>query len=224
MSFCDKCNVKVEENQSHCPLCGRCVNESLVGFDKPVGRFPDYTSFKRHRMHVSTVLLRILLVLVVATIGVNLLLDWGNFWCLYVVAGGVATCLGVLVPIRFRLTLASQTRLQTVAVALIIIVAEVFSKTFGWGVGYVIPFFMLSLIIVSAIMTIAKGYVEFDYVRPTIFLFVCSVLLYVLNRFVFFVPAWPALVAALASLVVILSFFMFRYKRTMKSLKKFYKY
>lgn len=221
MNFCDKCKVNIESGVHHCPLCGRSVDNTPN--ESNITRFPDYTKFYKHRLHITTVLARILVVLALLSVIINFIVPFTSFWSGYILACVFWVIIGVLIPTRYRMSLSAQTKFQIFGISAVVVVAEVLTNTFGWGVGYVIPFVLLAYAIVCSIMLIVKGYVNFDYFLPMAFIAFCSILLYVLNKFVFKLEIWPALLPLCLSLLVILFLFVFRFKRTIKCIKKYWK-
>lgn len=224
MAYCKKCDLTCEDNQRYCPLCGHCVNEKISEKENKDGIYPSYDAYKNSRMHVTNVLARLIIIGILASIAINFLIGNQTFWSIYVIVGGLSAIIGILIPIRHRLSLASQTKFHVASMIAIIIVCEVFTKTFGWGVGYVIPFFLLFELVLISIMSMAKGYLEFDYLRPLCFLIFCSVVFYILNRFIFNVVVWPSATALVGCLLMALILLVFRFKRTLKGLKKYYRF
>ena len=220
-NFCDRCKTTIDAGQAHCPLCGRCVNDNVI--DKHE-KYPNYKSFARSYFHIAGLLMRILLVLTSVAIIANLILDINNLWCLYVFSGAVAIHLAVLVPIRYKINFALQMKFMTLGISQLIITIEIMTHTFGWGVGYVIPLILLAQMIVCAIFAICKGYINFEYIRPTLFLLVCSLIIFVLDCYVFKVVQWPSVSAFLLCFACFGIILLLRYKRTIKSIKKYYKF
>ncbi len=220
-NFCDRCKTIVDAGQAHCPLCGRCVNDNVV--DKHE-KYPDYKSFDRSYFHIAGLLMRVLLIFAAVAIIANLILDIKHLWCLYVLSGAIAVHLSVLVPIRYKINFALQMKFMTLGIAQLIITIEIMTHTFGWGVGYVIPLMLLTQMVICAIFAIYKGYINFEYIRPTLFLLVCSLIVFILDCYVFDAVHWPSVSAFLLCLACFGFLLLFRYKRTIQSIKKYYKF
>jgi len=221
MNHCDKCNVNVETGIHHCPLCGRSVDDTPKAIK--VTRYPDYAEFYKHRLHVTTSLSRILIVLTLASVIVDLIFSFGSFWSTYVIAGAFLVLVGILLPIRYRMSFSMQVKFQIFGLSAVILIAEIFTKSFGWGVGYVLPFVLALYSIITLVMLLVKGHINFDYFLPMAFIAFCSILLYVLNKFVFHLELWPILIPLIISCVSIAMLFVFRFKRTLKCIKKHWK-
>lgn len=221
MKHCDKCSVDIESGVHHCPLCGRSVDDTPKALK--VTRYPDYAEFYKHRLHLTTLLAKILIVLTFACVAVDLIFSFGAFWSTYVLAGSFLALIGVLLPIRYRMPMSMQVKFQIFGLAVVIVIAEVFTNSFGWGVGYVLPFVLGIYSIIAMIMLICKGYINFDYLLPMAFIAFCSILLYILNKFVFHLELWPILIPLIISCVTIAMLFAFRFKRTIKCIKKHWK-
>jgi len=220
-NFCDRCKTTIDSGQAHCPLCGRCVNDNAT--DKHE-KYPDYKSFDRSSFHIAGLLMRALIIFVLVAIIANLIVDIKHLWCLYVLSGAIAVHLSVLVPIRYKISFALQMKFMTLGIAQLVIAVEVMTHTFGWGVGYVIPLMLFSQMIICAFFAIYKGYINFEYIRPTLFLLVCSLIVFILDCYVFSVVHWPSVSAFLLCFACFGFLLLFRYKRTIKSIKKYYKF
>ena len=220
-NFCDRCKITVDTQQAHCPLCGRCVGDDII--DKHE-KYPDYKSFDRSYFHIAGLLMRILCVLTVVTIIANLVLDIQHLWSMYVLSSAIAVYLSVLVPVRYKICFAMQMKFLTLGVSQLIITIEIMTHTFGWGIGYVIPLMLLTQMTVCAIFAICKGYINFEYIRPTLFLFVCSIIVLVLDCYIFNLVHWPSVSAFLLCFACFAFLLLFRFKRTIKSIKKYYKF
>ena len=221
MNHCDKCKVDVENGIHHCPLCGRSIDDTPKALKAT--RYPDYAEFYKHRLHLTTLLAKILIVLSLACVVIDLIFTFGQFWSTYVVAGAFLVLVGVLLPIRYRMSLSMQVKFQIFGLAVVIVILEIFTKTFGWGVGYVLPFVLGLYSIITLVMLFVKGYINFDFFLPMCFIAFCSILLYVLNKFVFHLVLWPVLIPLIISCVSIAMLFVFRFNRTLKCIKKHWK-
>ena len=85
---------------------------------------------------------------------------------------------------------------------------------------YAIPFMLLGFSVLAGIMTLAHGYVDFEMFKPMIMIaFLMTIALILLLCFNCSV-VWPTLVTFLVSISEIILMFMFRFKRSIRSLKK----
>lgn len=222
MKYCDKCKVVIEDGVHHCPLCGRSVDSTPDAVK--ITRFPDYAKFYKHRLHVTSVLGRILIILALICVGLNFILPFTSFWSAYVLACVFWAIIGVLMPVRYKMPLSAQVKFQIFGLSAIIIAVELVTQSFGWGVGYVIPSILMGYSIVCMIMLIVNGHVDFEYLLPIAFITFCSALLFILNKFVFNVVAWPSLIPLVFSVLTIAILFVLRFKRTIKCIKKYWKF
>lgn len=220
-NYCDRCKITINNSQTHCPICGRCVNDAEV--DKK-DKYPDYKSFVRSNFYRAGMLIRGLLILTLVAILANIFVDIKHLWSMYVLAGSIAVYLVILVPIRYKTTFALQMKFVTIGIAQLALTVELMTHTFGWGMGYVVPLLLLGQMFICAIFAICKGYINFEYIRPTLFLLICSLLLVILNCYVLNVVHWPSVSAFLLCLACFSFLLLFRYRRTINSIKKYYKF
>lgn len=220
-NICDRCKTLVDSSQAHCPLCGRCVNDNIV--DKR-DKYPDYKSFDQSNFHRAGILMRGLVILTIVAILANLIIDIESLWSMYVLSGAIALHLVVLVPIRYKTSFALQMKFITLGVSQLLLAIELMSHTFGWGMGYAIPLLLLTQMVTCAVLALRKGYINFEYVRPTIFLLFWSLVVFILNCYVLDVVHWPSVSAFLLCLACFSFLLLFRFKRTINSIKKYYKF
>lgn len=85
---------------------------------------------------------------------------------------------------------------------------------------YTVPFMWMAICIFAAVMIFIQGYVNFEMFKPLILIVIFSVTSFLLLWFLDCPVLWPTLSVMLLSISEILLMFMFRFKRSIRSLKR----
>lgn len=215
--LCENCNIFIEDNKPNCPLCGKCIDEKA---EKKNNYYPQYSTIIDKREPIIKILEKLLLLALIICVVVDLFFSKTLFWSLYVFIGMVLLYMLVLRPIKKRYSTAQMLSALAFWLTGFIIFLELYTNTWGWGVLYAIPCTWLGLSIISGLLTMIKGYVNFEMFKPLFMLTFLSIVALILLLCFNCVIIWPTLVAFLVSSSVIVLMFMFRFKRSLRSLKK----
>ncbi len=217
MKHCEHCNVEIIDSKSNCPLCGKSIDNENDGSNL---YYPKYSFEPDKREPVIKILEKLSLLAVILSMAVNLFTDHIISWSLYVIIGFLLLWVLILRPIKKQFTLAQiLTRLVFYLTAFMIFL-ELYTQTWGWGVMYAIPFTWLGFAIISGIFTLANGYVNFEMFKPMFMLTFLSLISFILLVCFNCEVVWPTLVAFLVSITEIILMFMFRFKRSIRSIKR----
>ena len=214
---CDSCNVEIEESKTNCPLCGKCVSPDTINQNT---YFPNYTITTDKREPTIKVLEKLSILALLLCFAVDLFCTHTITWSLYVLIGLFLDWVLILRPIKKQFNFAQILTQLSFYLTAFLIFLELYTNTWGWGVMYAIPFMLLGFSVLAGIMTLAHGYVDFEMFKPMIMIaFLMTIALILLLCFNCPV-VWPTLVTFLVSISEIILMFMFRFKRSIRSLKK----
>lgn len=217
MSKCEFCQVEIEDNKINCPLCGKCVsadaeNENMF--------YPKYSRVFDKREPTVKVLEKLLLLSVIICGVVDLLFAHTISWSLYVFIGAFLGWVLVLRPIKKQFNLAQILTCVVFWLTMFMLFLELYTATWGWGVRYAIPCMWLGFGVATGLLTIINGYVNFEMFKPMFMILFLSVVALICLLCFDSVVLWPTVVAFLVSVSEILLMFMFRFKRSLRSLKR----
>ena len=217
MGFCDNCKIENEQGKSNCPLCGKCVDDNA---EKKNNFYPQYNLVHDRRVPVVKVLERLLLLGVALCLVVNLLFEKTVSWSLYVTIGAFLAWVLIIRPIKKIYSPAQILTSQVFWLTGFMLFLELYTQTWGWGVMYAIPCMWIGYGVVAGIMSIVSGYVNFEMFKPMFMILFLSVISLILLLCFDCPVMWPTVVAFLLSVSEIVFMFMFRFKMSLRSLKK----
>lgn len=217
MCRCEFCQVEIEENKSNCPLCGKCVNDKAENQNT---YYPQYACVLDKRDPTIKVLEKLLLLSLLICFVVDLFFAHTISWSLYVFIGGFLAWVLILRPIKKQFSFAQILTGITFWLTAFMIFLELYTHTWGWGVMYAIPCMWLGFGLLAGLMTIMSGYVNFEMFKPMLMILFLSIVSLILLLCFDCLILWPTVVAFLVSASEIILMFMFRFKRSLRSLKR----
>lgn len=214
---CPNCKVNVDKNHNHCPLCGKHINSEAV--EEQNRKFPIYKPKLDKREPITSIFIKLILLSIIVCIGVDLFITANITFSLYVLVGGIYTILVVLLPIFKKYSLAKVFTSLVIYTAGVMLFCELITHSWGWGVCYAIPGFWILMSIISGIFMLAFGYVNFEMFRPMLFISILSTISLIFLM-CYSQVYWLMLVSTFVSWVEIALMFMFRFKRSIRTLGK----
>ena len=216
-SICPNCGVTVDKTLNHCPLCGKHISAHTVEESQRV--YPVYKPRLDKREPLTSIFIKLLLLSIVVCMGIDLILNATITFSLYVLIGSLYAILVILLPILKKYSLAKIFTSLAYYTAGVIIFCELITHTWGWGVCYTIPGFWILMAIISGIFMLAFGYVNFGMFRPMLSIAIMSTIALVLLM-CFGQVYWLMLASTFLSWIEIALMFMFRFKRSIRTLGK----
>ena len=218
MKVCKNCNLQIK-NSNYCPLCGKCVDEQAKE-NQEERSFPVYApTLIDNSESVWRILSKLSIWGIIVCMAINLFINKTISWSLYALFGLLYLHFVVFYSVYKKLSFANVITRIAVYTTFLILFLELYTQSWGWGMCYAIPFLWLALTIISAILMIAKGWVNFEMFKPTLTMTVMSAILLGF-LFGFSETFWPILVTFFVCLSLVCFMFMFRFKRTVRSIQK----
>ncbi len=214
--FCPHCKVELIDDSANCVLCGKAT-EGEIGDKK---YYPKYRPVTEKRDSIISTLEKILFVGLILCVIVDLFNTKSVSWSLYVLIGVFLSYVMIFRNIKRKQNISQVLICLTFWLSLLIIFIELHTKSFGWGLQFTIPFMWLGFTLLAGILTLSKGYVDFEMFKPVILVFVLVVISFIVLCAIGSNVLWPTMVAGLVSLAEILLMFLFRFKRSIRSFKK----
>lgn len=218
MRHCDKCEVDIADDITNCPLCGRDVSNNQS--ETKLLCYPNNKVWKHKRNFVMNFLLWIVIIGTVLTISVELIIFHKLHFSYYVLTGAILAIFDIILPIKKRWCFSAVNAVVGVSICLYLIFLELFTHTFGWGLNYAEPFFILFMSLYSTIIIFARNYYKgFEFIVPLIIFLIISTIVFIVNISMHFV-LWPSLVAFLTSITCFVFVLIFKFKRVKQELQK----
>lgn len=216
--YCDKCKVYIEDNVSHCPLCGRCCDESLIDKKENI-YYPEYTSHVNSRRLVTKLLIFVILITFVCLISIQLLFNDNIRFSLQFLYVSIFVVFGVIIPVRENWAISSHASIFNTLLITYLIVSEYTTKTFGWGIQYVIPFYIIASQLVCIAIILSNAFHKWHYISPILITFIISIGVFIFNL-VKKLTLWPSISALFVSLVFLLFLMLFMSKSSQNEIAK----
>jgi len=217
--FCKYCNVALETTVSHCPLCGKCVNEQLEGKKNLHEHFPSDNVFKMSKQKALKAIVLLLLLGNAICLFVELLLYKTVSWSLHILVASVFSYIGIIRPINQNWRLVNYHSILYIMFTGYIIFLENYTNSFGWGLIYVIPIFVLTFSINNFTMILSNIKNRFDYFLPMLILLTISIITFIICYAGNF-TLWPSLSAFLATISFTFISFIFHSTKILGALAK----
>lgn len=220
---CNNCNIEVDSERIHCPICGKCVNAENV--DKALKRekYPDYLSWKKEQFSITALLTLILFILNLTWL-VTEYAVFGNFYytCIFVATSILAFFI-LIWPLTRRQHILEKGVIAIFSLSAFLVFIEFYTDTFGWGLSYAIPAVLLAYDIAAFVVMFTRGYYKRSVLYPCFFIALCSSVVFALNFTVFKNSVsvfWPCIVVFALSWIMFATLFIIRRRKIINGLKK----
>ncbi|MGO4987803.1 MAG: hypothetical protein GX985_00035 [Gallicola sp.] len=169
MSYCKKCDVKIQGDQDYCPLC----DEWLEEIKKETNPYPNIP-LKFNRYKLTNVLLLLSFLLVVGLLAINYFFLNREGEVFQAILIGVATLwLSVTILIRKRRNIAKSFLYLLVTLNLLAIYTDIINGWRGWSLSFALPF---SCIIVLFALVLSLKFVRLSLIDGLLYLMLAAVL------------------------------------------------
>ena len=219
MKHCDKCNVNILDDISNCPLCGRDIsNETETS--QTFLCYPNNKTWKDKRNMIVNVFLWLVIIGTVLSGVVELLIFKQYRYNFYVLTGAMLAVVDIILPIKYRWSFNAISIVASLTLCAYILFLELFTGSFGWGVYYVIPLFLLFMTLYSlTIILIRNYYKRFEFVISLMIITILSIALFLYNYLSKGV-VWPSLVTFLTSVTCFVFLLIFRFRKVKQAIEK----
>ncbi len=214
MNKCERCNVNIL-NEKHCPLCGKFVNNDISGDVL----YPKITSNKNGRFYAVRIIFGLLILFNVLAVALELMVTKNFYYSWHLLVPSALLYLCVYFPIKKNWGLFGASCIALVSICAYLIFLELFTKTFGWGINYAIPLFLLaSEVLMFVLLTITK----FERVELQLQLVICDLLSLANFLFVYLKQLiyWPSAASLLFGFAIMFVIFVVKNRRAKKNLQK----
>lgn len=218
-NYCNKCNVELENTASHCPLCGKCVSEELVGKEILHDNFLTDYKFQKNKKEALRATAFVLILANFLTVFLELLLEGNIDFTIHVAVATAFTFFGIIIPIKNNWSLVNYHSIFYISVSLYIVFLENYASSFGWGITYVIPLFVLAFSFYNFGMVLSNIKNRSEYILPMLILTTIAIIAFIVNYFGA-LKLWPSLSALLAVITFVSISFVFHSSKILKALAK----
>lgn len=219
MKHCKKCGVDIADNIKNCPLCGGSVETENDG-EESFSCYPNNKNWYNKRNLILNIVLTVVLIGLFISFTVDLFFNRRLAYSWYTITGCAIFLIDIYFPIKKHWSFSTISTIVGISVCLYILFIELYTQTFGWGVNYVIPFFILFMSLYSTAIVFMRNYYKgFEFTLPliifTILATITFVVSYVLNLII-----WPSFSVFLASLSLLIIVLVFKSKKVKQELEK----
>ena len=150
MLFCNKCNVSIRTNHSHCPLCqGELTGTS----DEKDPIFPEIPETSYPGMPFFRWFSFACVVVAIAAVSLNFMISTAYWWSLFVVGGMLCMWVALAVGIVKRHNLLKNAIWQLIVISAAVLLWDVWTGWAGWSMEYVIP--AVCILTIASMLTIS---------------------------------------------------------------------
>lgn len=218
MRHCDKCDVDIADEINNCPLCGRDISNENT--EQSFLCYPDNKVWKNRRNTIINILFWTSIIGMIISIFVELLIFHKVHYNWYVITGVALFILCFIMPMKFRWSFSAVSLIDGLTICAYILFLEFFTNSFGWGLNFVIPLFILFMSLYSTFIIILRNYYRgYEFVVCLLTFAILSIVVFLYNLLSNLV-VWPSLVAFLTSVTCFVGFLIFRFKKVKNELEK----
>lgn len=227
MKHCNYCNVDVEDQKVHCPLCGKCIDEEKVktGIVNHSDIYPDYKYKSSHRYKILAckILSLTLFIISLLCMGIDLFVNSTISFSLIVLVSFIYLHFILLRPLRKNMPLETMLMIISFFTILFVIFLELYTKTFGWGINIAVPSVLAGISLLGFIFMIATRFNDTDMIKPILINLLLNIVLFILLA-VFKQPILISVISLFFNLAVVLFVLLFRFKTASKSITKEFRF
>lgn len=229
MKYCEYCKVHVRTDTHQCPLCKGLIREEGDGSEEV--SYPPYVPLNRKKHIITRIFAFIVICLSCAMVLTNIYtFEQGNgiVWSVIGIAGLLYLWFLVQFTCMTKINLGVKLLLHALLIPVLLIIINVFytpgQYAVSWALSYATPFIIMAFVLAITI-TVAVSpmrWREYTLYQFSIALigFVPLILMLIVTRFLQDMPLWPSIVAAVYSLLTLISMFLFMDKRTKTELRR----
>lgn len=219
MKRCEKCGVDIADMINHCPVCGKALEPAQTD-SQQFANYPNNKIWIDRRNLVLKILLFIALAGTILSIAVDLFFNRTLAFSWYVITGFALFFVCIYLPLKKHWSFSTSSTVVGITLCAYIVFLELYTQTFGWGVNYVLPFFLLAMSAYCCVIVFSRNYFKgFEFFFPlSIYAFLSTanfVVCYCLNLVI-----WPSFSCFLASITMVALSFVFRYRKVKRELEK----
>ncbi len=214
---CEKCNIKVGDPRSTCPLC----QNRLVGDSSNMSEtFPEIpTVYSQFRIFFK-ILIFLSIVGGGASVAVNLFIWKNSLWSAIVLVSIVYFWSTLITAVRRKYSVSKKILYQVIVLSILVLVIDLTNDYSGWSVNYVIPAIqssaMLSITTLAFVQRFRVGEYIIHLVVSALLGFIPLALMLVGWVGIF----WPSLTCVVISIICIVAVAVFGTRETKDELEK----
>lgn len=218
MKHCSKCDINIADNINNCPLCGKDLHQPEQ--EQSFCCYPNNKIWHHNRNFTINLLLIIVLIGTALCLAVDLFINRTISFTWYTISGCILFIIDIYLPIKKQWSFATISTIVGLSVGCYILFIELFTGTFGWGVNYAIPFFLLFMCLYSTIIVFIRNYYKgLEFVLPLIIFTICVTVVFIVNYCLNFV-IWPSFAVFLTSVTLLILVIIFKRKKVKQELSK----
>ncbi len=223
---CKACNVEVSSDLANCPLCGKYV---LNGNDKAKPNkfsYPVYNYSNIYKEKTLKIVRNIVIVACLICLFVNLIFGTRPYWFPYAVVSLFCIFMMFVHPFRKGGNLLKSMPASSFYLGFLIIFIDAYNHLamglpFGWGFSIVVPFVMVAVSTICAIISFTKNKYAISLAKRLMYIAIASVIYFLVKVLVFKnLITWPSLVFVCVSVGWWLIILIFKPKSMAKEMKK----
>ncbi len=223
MLFCKRCNIYVEDDRSHCPICGKCVCEENIKKPRKHEYYPDNHKWQRARLNFAALISIILAAANIIWLFIELIIWHKLDLTLFFLTGSAIFFIVFVLPLIHKQAFTTNSVISAIAICAFLFFLETYTRTIGWGLGIVMPLALAADSLAMWVIMISRGYYKRSTMFPCLFIAILSTGVFLLNWLTSYTPLlgmWPSVVSISVSWGLVVLLFGIRYRKIVKGMKK----
>ncbi|MBQ2508899.1 MAG: zinc ribbon domain-containing protein [Bacteroidales bacterium] len=159
MSYCVHCGVELADSENSCPLCGTPVVDPSRLTTDSIPTFPKEEDHRPINHRFAVVLISFFLIVpVLVTLTIDLLIEPGLSWSLYVLSGVLYLCTFIVFPVACpKLSSYIYIAVDGLSTALILLAIHAVSGASGWYLPIALPVTLWTFIITELFALVVRN-------------------------------------------------------------------
>lgn len=209
MRYCKSCNMKIENNLTHCPLCS-C--ETTVIDDNYNNDYPNI-KISRISKTLRNIVLFVSIALIISTISLNIVLESPTPWCIIPCTASIYFYFSTIFFLKKGKNIGLFIFTQVLLTSLVILVIDYVTGFSLWSINYIIPFILIGGCMALEIASFINKFVYKDYIIYLIVIALLGLLpvIFIITGIATII--WTNAVCILYSLLTFIGMFVFSRRR-----------
>ncbi len=214
MSRCERCNLEVKGDK-YCPLCGKFVKQTNLQEKE----YPANVKYFTNTSYVLRVIFGFLILLNILCGTLELIVTKNFYYTWHLIVPSLLAVVSIYFPLKKNWSFLAVCSICFFTISGYIIFLENFTNTFGWGVTYAVPLFLLASEIALFLFFAIGGFERVEVFMPILICLILSLGIFLYNYLKKFVY-WPSASCLLFGFACLFIIYIVKSRRTKKNLQK----
>ena len=220
MKYCPKCQMKVQNQLNHCPLCGHILDSMVIEVERDYPK--RFAKRRRFSIRKSIIFIALAIISFSLMIGIFDNLQWN--WVLLIIASTVYVTISAILGLRVKRNIGPNILMQVLGISVLANIVDYFLGYTGWSLEIVFPVILSLGTLVLTVMILLDSKRFTDLVIYQLIFGIMGIFIVVMIYLDIIVFRSIAIIGSYYSLITCVGLFFFADRQMMHELKKKFHY